>query len=135
MLLLFALILFQINAHGQTFELSKATPKAFIHTIDSIVKEGLYLYKLERASWISTDIISNEHNEMQKLIDGYLSYFSNDSIKSIYWDKQQPQKVLLTFAFDTTFNKHKMVITEVGRNPNDKEKFLIQIRQDALKKK
>lgn len=51
---------------------------------DSILQEGLQLYKLERIAWVSTDLISAFQSNML-LFNGYISYFAGDSVKTIYY--------------------------------------------------
>lgn len=57
-----------------------------INTIaDSILQEGLLLYKLERIAWVSSDKI-NVFKSNMLLFNGYISYFIGDSIKTIYYN-------------------------------------------------
>lgn len=130
--LIIAILFFQNNINGQVFELGQSVPKNLTSTIDSIINEGFTLYRLERASWISTDYILNQNKILKT--KGYLSYISNDSIKTIYWDEQQSPRILFTFSFNKTLNINNAIIAQENRIPNDKENLLIKIREDALRR-
>ena len=48
----------------------------------AIMREGVALYQLERASWISTDLLRASHFPVQQ-ITGTFSYVAGDSVRTL----------------------------------------------------
>ncbi len=52
--------------------------------IKPILEEGLYLYRLEKASWHGTDLFYNEFKNIDE-IKGYFSYPDGNKTKCIFF--------------------------------------------------
>jgi len=117
---------------GQTVVYSKWIPDHLKIKTDSIVKEGFELYKLETAAWISTDYLVLNDKKAVKKSGGYLSYISEDTIVTIYFDKQKTPKILVTFKFNSDLKLNESGVVKAEREPSEIEKYLINMRQDAL---
>ena len=68
-------------SNEKTYDLTKIA--------DSTLAEGYEMFYLERASWISTDLVIEYYNDLMQNNNfyGYITYRQNDSIKSIYLKK------------------------------------------------
>lgn len=65
-----------------------------------VLAEGLFLYRLEKASWHSSDMITGgKSGADMNAVSGYLSYADSTQTKSIFWDENQ--KIIYTVTFDT----------------------------------
>ena len=99
---------------------------------DSILREGLLLYKLERISWVSTDLINTFKSNML-LFNGYISFFEGDSIKTIYYNHDSSGTKI---KFDASINikdsiTEKFVrVKRVDRIPSKQELLLIELREE-----
>ncbi len=100
-LLFFCLLSFAWS-YGQDLSYSK---EEINFKLDSIMKEANLLYKYERASWVSTDL-ANEKADVKSNFGGYLTYVSNDTFKTIIFDKEQ-KNCIAEFIFIDDFKKAK----------------------------
>lgn len=92
----FTLILFVLSflIFGQNIKLSDTEINA---KLDSIKQEGNLLYSLENASWHSSDL-KNENKKIKNLAGKYLTYKSNDTIKTVFLNKDE-SKVIAEYSF------------------------------------
>src|SRR5580765_1467705 len=70
---------------------------------DSIVAEGVSLYKLEMASWYGTDIFIEKYDRKEN-IGGYFSYLENNIAKCVFFSRGDLPKVIGIISFDTSYN-------------------------------
>lgn len=98
---------------------------------DSIFLEGKTLYKSEMASWYGTDIFLEKYTD-RKNIGGYLSYFSKENIKCIFFSKNENPKIIGTITFDSTYNVNKAKVDINEREFTKEEIELYTIRKNAL---
>jgi hypothetical protein len=97
---------------------------------NQILDEGLFLFRLEKASWNSTDILLKDYSNLSNQINGYLSYPDNDDTKTVFWDKDG--MIIFTVTLDSTgFEKNKVVKVDT-RTPTPLETELIKLRNDAF---
>jgi hypothetical protein len=95
-----------------------------------ILEEGLFLFRLEKASWNSTDIVVKDYPDLLNQINGYLSYSNNHNTKTIFWTNDE--KLLLTVTFDSTSLEIKGVVDSNTRTPTQLEADLITLRESAF---
>jgi hypothetical protein len=100
--------------------------------VDSILKEGFYLYKSEAASWAATDLLFRDEKDIQKDVRGYLSYITGDTVKTIFINGDTIPQIILTYYFDTTMKVSLYKKDIIQRSLNDLESRLISLRTDAL---
>ena len=94
---------------------------------------GKLLYRLEKASWYSTDHFLANYPALRDSIGGYLSYEGTDSrISTIYFKRSNPQQIVGTYKFDSLPNPNSLVVDTTLRESVGIEKDLIAIRTDAL---
>lgn len=112
-----------LNLFSQELNL---TDKEIQTKLDSIKAEGNLLYSYEFASWNSTDY-ARDNKKIKKDFGGYLTYQSNDTIKTIILSKSQ-NEIIAEYNY---FNNNKKPVLEIttNRNLNDFEKKLIDNRQ------
>lgn len=65
--------------------------------LDSIMQEANLLYRYEHSSWISTDLALANSN-VKNNFAGYFTYKKEDTIKTIFFDKEQ-QKIVAEYCF------------------------------------
>src|ERR1700750_998763 len=80
---LFIVMSFMISAQGNTY-----SEKEFQHKLDSIKAEGNLLYSHEIASWTSGDLMA-ANKKLRELAQSYLTYKSNDTVKTVFLNKDQ----------------------------------------------
>lgn len=83
-IIIFNLILFAINTAAQDKKYSELEIKT---KLDSILTEADLLYRYEKSSWTSTDL-ALANKKTKKEFGRYLTYDSNDTIKTIIIDKE-----------------------------------------------
>ncbi len=109
------------SLYGQVEELQK-----------SIMEEGMELYRIEKTSWMATDLIlSNSILEIEE-IGGYFSYRTNDLTKCIFYDNTSTPKTRAIVEFDSTLNEVNSYIEEVERLFTKQEQDLYQLRTRTL---
>jgi len=115
-----------LNIFGQDLEYSDQEIQI---KLDSIKKEGNLLYSLENASWNSTDY-ARDNKKIKKDFGGYLTYQSNDSIKTVILNKTQ-NEVIAEYIY---LNDNKKPIKEkiASRILNDSESKLLSVRQNLF---
>jgi len=99
---------------------------------DSLVAEGLKLYKSEMASWYGTDIFLEKYKNREN-VGGYFSYSDNNIAKCIFCSKGDTSKVIGTISFDTSYNVSNALVDLNERDFTSYENELHQIRTTALK--
>ncbi len=104
---------------------------------DSTLAEGYEMFYLERASWISTDLILEYYKDFAQIKDffGYITYRQNDSIKSIYLQKiDNVPTVFATFTFSSKEPNSKDVdVNALPRKLTDIESILVKCRDTTFK--
>src|SRR4051812_32809352 len=98
---------------------------------DSLVAEGLRLYKSEMASWYGTDLFLKNYKNMEN-VGGYFSYADNDSAKCIFFSKGDTPKVIGTITFDASYNVKRAQVDVNERDFSNDENALYLNRAAAL---
>lgn len=121
---LFLILSIIVYSQEKTYTDTEITSK-----LDSIKFEGNLLYSLENASWHSNDI-ARAHKEIRSLIGNYLTYQSQDSVKTVFLNKLGNQ-VIAEYAF---VKNEKMPSTEkIRMRPlNATEIGLKTVREKAI---
>ncbi|GAB3514164.1 hypothetical protein GCM10027442_28410 [Emticicia fontis] len=91
--------------------------------------EGKKLYQSEMASWYGTDIFREKYLSKKENTGGYFSYVDNAVAKCLFFSKAENPRVILTIAFDSTYNLNTAIVDSVERDFSGKEKDLYLIRQ------
>ncbi|MCE3283353.1 MAG: hypothetical protein K0Q66_2090 [Chitinophagaceae bacterium] len=71
--------------------------------VDSIIREGQLLYRLEMASWTGTEIFFKKYQSPDQPV-GYFSYEYNHRVHCVFFYEDTAPKVLATISFDTSFS-------------------------------
>jgi hypothetical protein len=103
---------------------------------DSIVKEGYELYYLERASWISTDMLIRKYEDIKNVkgYAGYITYRDGDRILSTYWKASDGDtNIFATYSFNAQSDINSLTVFDYEREPNDTEKLLYKCHINILK--
>jgi len=105
------------------------------YSCQDILEQGKLLSRLERASWVSTDIMMQEHKDKAENIKGYFSYPLEDHIFTCFYSKEEPFKIILKFQYNATLDKlSEPVSIDIGKgNPSTVEEGLIILREEAIK--
>lgn len=116
-------------SNEKTYDLTKIA--------DSTLAEGYEMFYLERASWISTDLVIEYYNDLMQNNNfyGYITYRQNDSIKSIYLKKiDNVPSVFVTFTFSSKEPNTKDVVVDYGtRKLTEIESILVKCRDTTFK--
>lgn len=110
----------------------KKSEKTLKIIADSILQEGILLYKLEKTAWVSSDII-NIFKSNLLLFNGYISYFAGDSIKTIYYYRDSSTTKI---KFDVSVNMKDSIIEKnvhvkrIDRFASEQELLLIGLRDE-----
>lgn len=99
--------------------------------IDTAVREGEYMYRLEMASWNGNDIFLQNY-ENKNRIGGYFSYIANDSVTCVFYAKGDYPMVLGSVTFDFTFKPQDATMRVGERNFDENENELYTIRRKAV---
>lgn len=99
---------------------------------DSILKEGLHLYQLEKASWHGTDLFLEKYSDRSS-IGGYFSYLEKDKAVCIFFSRANDPQVIGTIVFDTSFNLKTETVDLANRKFTGLEKDIYSLRQAAYK--
>lgn len=100
---------------------------------ESIVKEGMELYRSEKASWHGTDFFLEEYKEKEKL-GGYFSYVENDFSRCVFYSNDKKAKVVGSITFRESYDKSDAVIDFKKRDFSEKEALLYALREEALQR-
>jgi L-rhamnose mutarotase len=99
---------------------------------DSILNDGLNLYKLERLALVSKNEIS-QTNFDKLLVNDHISYFDNDSVKTIYYYHDLSS---IKIVFTASINRNDSIVTKniylkkTARTPSSNELRLIEIKEE-----
>ncbi|UZR98851.1 hypothetical protein [Chondrinema litorale] len=98
---------------------------------DKILEEGKLLFRLEKASWNSTDHFLANFESKQNNVGGYLSYENEDkTITSIFYDSHIHDKIVVRYLFDEV-PQQPIKIDSVSSDASPLEQNLILMRTDA----
>jgi len=99
---------------------------------DSILNEGLNIYKLEKVAWLGTDKLNiNPLNNY--LINGYVPYYEKDSIRTIfYYHDSFGTRIRFTASYylHDSLSIDNIVFKAMDRTPTNRELLIIEIRDD-----
>ena len=99
---------------------------------DKILAKGKKLFRLEKASWYSTDYFLADYPDKRDSIGGYLSYEKNGKVYSIYYNRHDKNRILARYVFDSIpARKHQV---ELNLKATPEEADLITLRDDAIQK-
>jgi len=93
-----------------------------------ILKEADRLYKYERAAWVGSDIALMDENI--KSTRGYIVIESEDTIKTIFYDKEK-ENCIIEICFLNDFDTPIKTLSGI-RKLSPKEKELIEIQKKVL---
>ena len=99
---------------------------------DSLLKEGLKIYKLEKAAWISSDKLA-EKPVNSFLTNGYIPFYDNDSIKTLFYyhDSFDTKiKFIGSISIHDSLKTTNVHLNSIDRNPTDKELLIIKLRNE-----
>lgn len=103
---------------------------AQLEDVNEIITEGKTLYKLERASWLGTDVLQEQHRNLDG-IGGYFSYIDNDTVKNVYYSQALTPRILATISFDTAQIKNiKTDFTERPLTKMEQDLFVIRAKTE-----
>lgn len=107
----------------------KFTDTEIQQKLDSIKTEGNILFSLENSSWHSTDL-AQDNKKIKEKLGGYLTYKTNDTIKTIFLNKDQ-NSIIAEYSFK---NDSKKPIKEnlTQRNLNSIEISLNNVRSKLI---
>ena len=110
---------------------------AYAGGIDSekILEEGKMLYRLERASWIATDLFIADYPELRDSVGGYVSYeIPGNKVNTIFFSRTNPSIVLLRFHFSSLLEMQLLNTDAEPTAATQIENDLIAIRHDAYQR-
>jgi hypothetical protein len=93
-----------------------------------VIDEGLYLYRHERASWKSTDLLTDNHKQLST---AYFTYEINDTIKSIYFDKEKKLAIVQFHFIKTDSIEIDLINTIENKELTSYETILMNVRNHA----
>lgn len=120
-LILLGLLMF-VNVFSQEIDLTKAK--------NEILNEAKMLYKLELASWHSTDLLYKESKDLLEQIEGYCSFIDEENVFSIFWDKKM--NIIFYVQFDSIPSPENAKTNTEKRKANKLETDLIEMRINAF---
>lgn len=98
-----------------------------------VLSEGKKLFRLEKASWIATDIIIEEQKIIRDSIGGYLSYENErNHIITIFYDRSNICRIIARFEFDSLPKNKPIKVDYNNLNKSELEERLITIRKDVI---
>ncbi len=118
------LLLCAINLNAQSTEELNAIQK-------EILAEGLFLYELEKAAWISTDLFM-EKFKTKNNVGGYVNYHEDDRIKSVYYTSDEEPTVFAEAKFTKSFSNDSIDTSFEERQLSKLEKNLILLREKTI---
>ncbi|HEX6913656.1 MAG TPA: hypothetical protein VF145_00360 [Chitinophagaceae bacterium] len=111
---------------------SLTAPAQKTNPIDSILGEGLALYRLETASWLATETFLTKYRDQRGNIGGYFSYEMNNRVQCVFFSKAEEPVVIAAISFDTSLNPGTIVAYSYKRAFTNHERRLYTIRRNAL---
>lgn len=100
-------------------------------TAEEIINKGVLLYKLEKASWISTEIFLKKSNESERRIGGFLSFPEGNGYKTIFYSPDDPFLIMASVKYDSIILPPLGQFSSVKRRATPLEMDLIKLRQDV----
>ncbi len=114
----------------------KAPPKNNLQLkaiADSILNEGKFLFRLEKASWHSSDDFNANFKELLNSFKGYFSYeVPGDAVYSVFYDQSSPAKVLVRYRFANLPKSTELTADTKHPDMNAIEKDLMALREEAI---
>lgn len=102
---------------------------------DSILSEGMFLYRLEKASWHSSDDFNANYKELLNSFKGYFSYeVPGDAVYSVFYDQSSPAKVLVRYRFTNLPKSTELTADTKHPDMNAIEKDLMALREEAMRR-
>lgn len=101
---------------------------------DSVINEGYEMYYLERASWISTDILTAKYKSFDKIegYSGYVTYKEDNRIISVYKKTTNGiSMIFATFTFNYPTDETGVIENYQLREMNSTENHLFKFREEA----
>lgn len=100
--------------------------------VDSILREGKMLYRLETAAWNGSDLYRKYFPDLLQQTAGYITYRDGENTRCIFYSEGAPSRVLSDIIFDQTFNTFTADIDSTQRLLSTQELALANLRQKAL---
>lgn len=98
----------------------------------SIVDEGMKLYRLELASWYGTDIFYEKFPKEKDNIGGYFSYVKDNKTVCVFYDRNKNPQLLARISFDKDFNVKKAKIDKSKGKLTEYENEFYILRKNAI---
>lgn len=95
-----------------------------------ILNEAKFLYRIEKANWLATDILIEKNNELLKKVKGYAAYNKNENTIAFFWD--QEQRIIFSVGFNGHPEELKYTIYREERTATAYEKKIISMRNKIL---
>ena len=121
-ILLFALLIITTSSNAQEINLAEVAKE--------ITAEGKELYRLERTSWLGTDIALK--TIPTEKIGGYFSYASDGQFTCVFFNREVRPEILATMQFDSTFSSETSKIDSKKREFTTYERDIYALRSKAL---
>lgn len=101
----------------------------------AIIDEGYELYRLELASWNSSDLLTSIWGiSTLDSIEGYLSYRQGNAYNTIYYGGEKEFRIYANFVFDSLSSIQSAIMDLTPRAAAHRETQLITMRTDALER-
>lgn len=120
------ILIFSILSSSYSFAQNRKT--------DQILAEGKLLYKLEKASWHSSDDYLFRFPFQRDSVGGYISYSGVDNkINTIFFNRFNPDQVLVHYYYGENPEVKPLKINDQKRKATKNEEDLIALYMDARK--
>ncbi len=93
-----------------------------------IKKEGLLLYRLEKASWKGTDLFIEKYS-MPIGVGGYFSYPIGNKTRFVFVSNEDDPKIMFSADYDSTFSKETVESNNERRSLSSLEKEYFFLRR------
>ena len=100
---------------------------------DEILRTAAYLYRMERARLLSTNVVLKKYPGKFYRLGGSVSFPFHDSVRTIYWLKKDSTSIELTFTFDSIPDSSNYIVDPRKRTAGEEELKLINIHQETMK--
>jgi len=100
-----------------------------------VLEEGKLLYRLEKASWHSTDFFLENFPHKTEFVGGYVSYPSGQNqVITAFFERGNPSRILARFEFDGQPQGNPTRIDTLNKVASSREMDLITLKLDAVQK-
>ncbi len=98
-----------------------------------VLKEGKLLYRLEKASWYTTDDFLAKYPDKLALAGGYVSYEAEDGfINTVFFERENPERILIRYHYTADPDKRIFLADTLNVEASQMEKDLIALRINTI---